>query len=131
MMLEFDLDPVSASRPRVTRRTTFYEDPYRTFRNNMAILISMSQSIEILEKPIEMGFHFYMPMPKSWNKKKKREMLGQFHTQTPDMDNLIKAVKDCLTGHAYADDCHVASYSYARMEWSEKGRIVVELESLT
>ena len=131
MKLDFDITPVPASRPRFKRFGKPYNAKnYDRFKAYMATLIAMSKTIHILEKPVEMGFHFYMPMAKSWSKKKKEKMRGQLHTQTPDLDNLIKACKDCLTGHAYKDDCHVASYSYARMEWSDEGKIVIELESL-
>jgi Holliday junction resolvase RusA-like endonuclease len=39
---------------------------------------------------------FYMPMPKSWSKKKQEAYYGKPHDQTPDIDNLLKAVMDSL-----------------------------------
>lgn len=39
---------------------------------------------------------FNIEMPKSWSKKKKEEMEGQPHRQTPDIDNLIKSVFDTI-----------------------------------
>jgi Holliday junction resolvase RusA-like endonuclease len=42
---------------------------------------------------------FYMPMPKSWTKTKKKRMQGTPHQQTPDVDNLIKAILDALYGN--------------------------------
>ena len=75
MILEFDLIPVAASRPRFTRHGKPYDTKnYDKFKKDMAILIAMSKTIHILEKPVEMGFHFYMPMPKSWSKKKKKQL---------------------------------------------------------
>jgi Holliday junction resolvase RusA-like endonuclease len=37
---------------------------------------------------------FYIPMPKSWNKKKREAMHDQLHQQTPDWDNCAKAFMD-------------------------------------
>jgi len=132
MILEFDITPVSASRPIVRRGGGVgYGKRYKAFKQTMAILIAAQPNLTLMEKPVEMSFYFYMPIPKSWSRKKKALMRGQFHTQKPDLDNLIKAMKDTLTGHAFTDDCYVASYRRARKEWADKGLIVVELESLT
>ncbi len=39
---------------------------------------------------------FVLPMPKSWSKKKKSKMNGKPHQQTPDLDNLLKALGDAV-----------------------------------
>jgi Holliday junction resolvase RusA-like endonuclease len=39
---------------------------------------------------------FLIVMPKSWSKAKKTLMMGQMHDQKFDIDNIIKAVLDCL-----------------------------------
>ena len=39
---------------------------------------------------------FYMPMPKSWSKKKKALHNGTPHKQRPDLDNYIKAWCDSV-----------------------------------
>ena len=39
---------------------------------------------------------FFIPVPKSWTKKKKALMHLQPHLPKPDADNLIKAFKDAL-----------------------------------
>lgn len=43
------------------------------------------------------AWYFYLPMPKSWTKKKKEMMLGQFHCQKPDLGNLEKAGEDAMS----------------------------------
>ena len=63
---------------------------------------------------------FYLPMPKSWTKSKKKEMLGNPHRQKPDLDNLIKALGDALHG----DDSHIASIA-ARKVWATRGGISI------
>lgn len=39
---------------------------------------------------------FHIPMPKSWSKVKRSQNLGKPHDQKYDIDNIIKAVLDCL-----------------------------------
>ena len=68
----------------------------------------------------EADITFYIPMPKSWAKKKKRLMLGEPHRQKPDLDNLIKALGDAL----YGDDSYIASIK-ASKEWSYDGGISI------
>jgi len=63
---------------------------------------------------------FYIPMPKSWSKKKKRDMYTKKHQQRPDIDNLIKAFLDPLC----EDDSFVWSV-HAEKYWDYDGKIVV------
>ena len=64
---------------------------------------------------------FYMPMPKSWPKKKQAEMIGKPHQQRPDLDNLVKAFQDCLL----KEDSQIWHIE-AKKIWSDKGAIEVE-----
>jgi Holliday junction resolvase RusA-like endonuclease len=66
---------------------------------------------------------FVLPVPKSWSKKKRAEMIGQVipHQQTPDSDNLMKALKDTLAlSDAYVWD------ERATKVWGEEGAIYIK-----
>lgn len=63
---------------------------------------------------------FHMPMPKSWSKKKRDAMRGEYHRQKIDVDNAIKAVLDAL----YKDDSHIADIRIIK-RWADKGAIEV------
>lgn len=52
----------------------------------------------------------WIPMPKSWSKKKKIAMAGSPHRQVPDADNLIKAVQDILL----KEDSHVWKFCVSK-----------------
>ncbi len=70
----------------------------------------------------ERGFHaiFYIPMPKSWSKKKKLEMRGQPHKEKKDIDNLLKALLDAV----YDDDAHIWDCRVTKLWW-DKGKISI------
>ena len=69
---------------------------------------------------------FIMPMPKSWSKGKKASLEGQYHQQTPDIDNLYKALLDAV----FKDDSHVCNVELTKL-WGYRGAIVVEKSNVT
>jgi len=65
---------------------------------------------------------FILPMPKSWSKKKRAEMDGKPHQQRPDLDNLLKALKDSLLD----EDCVVWKYEEIEKRWGDLGKIIIK-----
>lgn len=63
---------------------------------------------------------FYLPMPKSWPKKKRALMSGQPHHQTPDVDNMLKALLDAV----HIDDKAVWDVRVTKY-WAVEGKIVI------
>ena len=74
-----------------------------------------------LELP-ESGYHiiFCIPMTKSWSEIKKNKMRFTPHRQTPDKDNLEKALLDSL----FKDDSHIWDGRVSKV-WSNRGAIIV------
>jgi len=64
---------------------------------------------------------FIMPMPESLSDKKKDEYDGKPHQVRPDIDNMLKAVNDCLL----AEDSAV-HYVVCKKVWGREGKIVLE-----
>lgn len=71
----------------------------------------------------ESGYHmiFHIPVPQSWSKKKKAEMIGRPHQQKPDKDNLEKAFLDSI----FEEDCHIWDGRVTKI-WGEVGMIIVD-----
>jgi Holliday junction resolvase RusA-like endonuclease len=118
MRIEFNLKPVP--KPRMTRADRWKKRPivlkYWDFCNELN-----RQAIKLEYIPGDrVGLIFYIPMPKSWSKKKREQMLGKPHKQRPDIDNLAKAFLDALL----KEDSHVYSLS-AEKYWSNEGSILV------
>lgn len=74
---------------------------------------------------------FYVPMPKSWSKKKKDEMRGRLHQQRPDKDNYEKGLYDAIYyKHPKGkDDSHIADSRITKL-WADVGYIEIYLDAL-
>ena len=70
----------------------------------------------------EAGAHvtFWLPMPRSWSKRKRDTMRGQPHQQKPDRDNLEKALMDAMC----EDDAHVWDGRTTK-RWADTGYITI------
>lgn len=112
---------VPCPAPRQSRRDAWNPSDrvmrYRAFRDECALR-------RVSVPAAGAAITFVLPMPASWSGKKKAAMLGQPHTQKPDLDNLLKALIDAV----YRDQCDgvVHHYRDLRKVWGEVGAIVVE-----
>ena len=69
---------------------------------------------------------FNMPIPKSWPKRKKEDMRGRHHQQTPDLSNLLKALEDAARYGDDQDDKTIWHYGGLAKIWADEGSIVVK-----
>lgn len=63
--------------------------------------------------------HFYETRAR---KGQLRDDAPACHDKKPDMDKLIRAVKDALTRTVWVDDCQVCQYGFMEKRWSCDGR---------
>lgn len=63
---------------------------------------------------------FFLPMPKSWSKKKREQKNLTPHDQKPDIDNMIKAFLDVLM-----EEDKLVAEVHCRKFWGETGRIII------
>ena len=93
------------------------------------LLIKKQYLNEPTELPFSLEFHFFMPIPKSFPKK-KREYISVFsHVTKPDTTNLQKFAEDCLTGIVFVDDKQVVE-TYSKKSYSENPRTVIYIYQL-
>lgn len=59
-------------------------------------LLALAKQNHFEFMPQGCSFRFYIPMPKTWNKKKRKLMHFKLHQTKPDLDNLMKAAGDSL-----------------------------------
>jgi len=92
-------------RPRVTNRGTYTPSKTRDWEFKVRLL-AMKRVKEInfgnpWEGPVYMSVSFYFKKPGYLPKRIKA------HTKKPDLDNLLKSIKDALNGVVYKDDSQV------------------------
>ena len=124
----FNIDAVPASRPRVTRWSTYYPKKYTAFREAMGI-ITDHMEFDKVTGPIKVETVIYLPMPKSWSKKKKELFNGQWKMNNCDNDNYEKAVWDSLNGKAWEDDCQIV-WNETKVMYAYEGQIIVGVTKL-
>ena len=119
------------TKPRMTRSDVWKNDPYHPnpkSRQRKCVTQYYKYKEELNAEAIDSGYLvtpeldlvFFIPMPVSWSKKKKQEMLGMPHQQTPDIDNLLKAFMDALC----TQDNFVHTVK-AKKIWATEGRIQI------
>ncbi len=117
-MITFNITPTP--KPRQTRADKWLKRPcvvrYRAYADELRL--QAKQKGYKLEQTLYIKF--YIPMPKSWSKKKKDLYQNEPHKQRPDIDNLLKAFMDALA----VDDCFVWNVSAIKV-WGFIGKIVI------
>ena len=112
------IDPVA--KPRMTRRDIWKKRPvvarYYEFKDELKRLCKK----EDFELPDSYMVEFLIKMPDSWSEKRKKAMVGKPHQQKPDIDNLLKALNDCLK----VDDKFVWHIEASKIWWDE-GQIII------
>lgn len=102
-------NPIAKKRPRFARRgryVTTYNEQQTEEGKFIQIMMSQLKGHQPIPAgmAISMQCAFNMPVPASMPKKHHGIMR---HTKKPDLDNLIKFVKDCANGILWADDSQV------------------------
>jgi len=123
-MIELIIDPVP--KPRMTVRDKWAHrscvDRYYAFKTELTCLCNLKG----FELPDKFKIEFLMPMPDGWNYKRKLEMVGKPHKQRPDLDNLVKAVLDCLK----KEDKEIYHIDMSKIWWYEGKIIFYEIQEV-
>lgn len=120
MEYTFPLNPVPASRPRVSRWGTYFSGPYKDFRAKAVELLPqyLGPKVEVVSYPIRVDLEVYPEMPKS----------TKLAFPKPDVDNYAKAILDACNGVLWEDDSLIKSL-YVTKDWSTgPGYFVVSIE---
>lgn len=105
--------PIAKKRPRFARRGKFVTT-YNPQESEEGKFICLMQTQLHGHQPIPAGTpvhlaaRFAMPFPASMSQKKRADAV---HTKKPDVDNMLKFLKDCANGVIWHDDSQVVSVS--------------------
>lgn len=118
------LIPKGWKRPIVT-------DTNRNLKAWQALVASSAQQAiqqlhpavrQLITDGVRLMVTFYLPRPKSLPKRR------QAHVARPDLDKLVRAVGDALTGIAYADDSQIVDVLALKRYTTGIPRIDVQVE---
>jgi Holliday junction resolvase RusA-like endonuclease len=120
-----DLEPIAKGRPRFSRQGHAYTpEKTRIFERTVRMLASVYKPVKPLTGALKVTVLFLLRPPK----KKVRE----YPVCKPDLDNLVKGIKDSLNGVMWEDDAQIVdSCQSKRYDWETRmGRIEVTIEEL-
>lgn len=123
--------PFAKQRPRFSRRNGRAFTPKETvsFEQTVGTIASLHFK-EPLQCPVRLKIAATFEPPKSWSKKKIAEHINRPHTQSPDLDNIEKAISDGMNRIAYDDDRQIAQKSSTKI-WGPRAQTVVTVEALS
>ena len=121
----FEINPVPAARPRVSRFSTYYPKKYTRFKKEMEALTSELDSTPC-ENLVCVSLKFKIKTPQSWSKKKRLERENTYCNNNSDIDNYIKAILDSLNGVYFVDDRQVVEV-FASKKYSNEPRILFKM----
>jgi Holliday junction resolvase RusA-like endonuclease len=125
----FDVIPMGAVRMTQSDRwktNPSHPDPKKRQRKSVASYFAFKSVLKLQANLMNykltdvLDAVYFIPMPDSWSNKKKEQMNGMPCHSKPDLDNITKAVKDCLL----EEDSGVW-YEKAEKRWAYKGSIIL------
>jgi Holliday junction resolvase RusA-like endonuclease len=122
---QFNINPVPAARPRVSRWSTYYPKKYTQFKKDMEALTSELNTTPC-ENLVCVSLEFMIKIPKSWSKKKRLAGENTYCNNNADIDNYIKAILDSLNGVFFIDDKQVVEV-FAMKKYSNEPRILFKM----
>jgi Holliday junction resolvase RusA-like endonuclease len=143
--ITLNIEPKALPRARHTARKGYVSSYYS--RDTNAIFDIYAETLKLavskldeqtrynirgmVEKPPErlgivLYVIFYMPMPKSWSKKRKIELDMKPHLIKSDLDNLLKMILDRAEGLLFDNDKRIYSIR-AEKVYSDRPRIELTL----
>ena len=122
---QFDINPVPAARPRVSRWSTYYPKKYTQFKKDMEALTGELDTTPC-KNLVCVSLEFMIKIPKSWSKKKRLAGENTYCNNNSDIDNYIKAILDSLNGVYFIDDRQVVEV-FAIKKYSNEPRILFKM----
>ena len=117
------MKPFGKARPRVTRNGTFMPTSYTKQKRDLQLLFGGFDVPEL----VRLTVIAVRPLPKSWSKKKRKMMLGQYAKPKPDADNILGGVMDAL----FPEDDDLVVETAVRKVWGVEGAIHIKIEAIS
>ena len=81
--------------------------------------------------PVSLSVVALFPIPRSWARRRQEAARtgAELHTKRPDLDNVVKAIKDGLNGIVWRDDCQVVVMQ-CRKGYADAPQVLVEVSEV-
>ena len=120
--------PTAQARPRFSRHGSFVKtyksESQEANERTLEALLAPYAPEKPLEGSVTLLFTATFPIPRSTSKRRREAMLGGKikHTSKPDLDNLAKQLKDCLTRLQFWHDDKQVYKAIMRKRYGEAGQ---------
>lgn len=107
-------------RPAQSGKVRFDPPDQVAYKRMVAMLCAVAMrraGVKMIPKgePIDLGVRVFFRRPESRIADRPGRVL--WHTEKPDLDNVVKNIKDALKGVAWVDDKQVSSYTDSGKFW--------------
>jgi len=121
---KFPINPVAASRPRVSKFGAYFTGPYKKFRSAAAIIINriLGRNFTPMSGKLAVDIKCFVTRPKTTKLEYPRA----------DVDNYSKAILDSLNGKLWDDDSQIIALFISK-QWAdcgEEGYFTVDIEEI-
>lgn len=106
-ILEINTRPIPKARPRLSKFAVYTPKKTADYENLIAYEWKKKYKDLILKGAVKLDLVFVFKKAKSCKK--------TFHTQRPDIDNLLKSILDGLNKVAFVDDCQVVELNSKKL----------------
>ena len=111
--LVFNINPIAASRPRVSKWGAYYTGPYKKFKIDAVKAVADTLGPEWTPIAGNLRAEVFVNVTKP-----KKTKLAY---PKADIDNYLKAIFDCLNGKLWVDDKQVVVV-HATKAWTDPGK---------
>ena len=117
MQMRVDGEPVGQPRHRVGRRRAYIRDdhPIHAYRQMVSLHARRQWGRrEPIAQSVALSVLFVSPLART-RARKRDAVPRRWRARTPDLDNLVKGVKDAINGIVWQDDAQVALTKAAKI----------------
>ena len=120
----FNINPIAASRPRISKWGAYYTGAYKRFRVDAVDIVESTLGVGWI--PLKGSVHVEVEVVVKQPKKTKLEY------PKADIDNYLKAIFDCLNGKLWIDDKQVilVTATKAWNEPNEEGYFLIRIREI-
>lgn len=136
-------DPVAQGRPRFASKgrggkplpfvRTYDPKKSRDWKEDVRLQAITCQADTLLQGALKMNLTFILQRPKGhYGKKGLRPSAPFYHITKPDLDNMVKGIKDALSGVCYERDQQICEL-HADKEYTADGEapgVTIRIEEL-